>query len=173
MRNYPTEQIIERKIFLIRGHKVMFDSDLAHLYGVESKNLNKAVQRNMDRFPPDFMFQLTREEFQALRFQIGTSNNGRGGRRYLPYVFTEQGVAILSSVLRSKRAARVNVSIMRAFVKLREILSTNEQLARKLHYVEQKLARHDARFKKHGREIRIIFEAIYELMDRPTGKIGF
>jgi hypothetical protein len=115
---------IERRIYLIRGHKVMFDSDLAELYGVETKALNRAVRRNKDRFPDDFMFQLTKEEGERLRFQIGASSlesqyaiasSGWGGRRYLPYVFTEQGVAMLSSVLNSKRAVHVNITIMRTF----------------------------------------------------------
>src|SRR5437870_5079988 len=123
---------VERSILLIRGHKVMLDSDLAALYGVETFNLNKAVRRNMDRFPEDFMFQLTKEEAERLRFQIGISKPGRGGRRYVPYVFTEQGVAMLSSVLRSKRAVHVNIAIMRAFVRLRQILATHKELARKL-----------------------------------------
>src|SRR5947208_7147908 len=104
---------IEHAILLIRGQKVMIDRDLASLYGVETKNLNKAVRRNLDRFPSDFMFQLTAEETKNLKFQIGTSSSGYGGRRYLPYVFTEQGVAMLSSVLRSRQAVQVNVAIMR------------------------------------------------------------
>ena len=124
---------IERRIYLIRKQKVMLDSDLAELYGVETFNLNKAVKRNIDRFPDDFMFQLSQEEAESLRFQIGMSKvSGRGGRRYLPYAFTEQGVAMLSSVLNSKRAVQVNIAIMRAFVKLRELLATHKDLAQKL-----------------------------------------
>lgn len=123
---------IATRIYLVRGTKVMVDSDLAELYQVETKVLNRAVKRNLRRFPSDFSFQLTAEEDEALRCQIGTSNDGRGGRRYLPFVFTEHGVAMLSSVLRSDRAADVNVAIMRTFVKLREILGTNEDLARKV-----------------------------------------
>src|SRR5271157_4305739 len=111
-------EVIERRIYLIREHKVILDSDLAELYGVETFNLNKAVKRNLDRFPQDFMFQLTREEANVLRFQIGMSKpRGRGGRRYLPYAFTEQGVAMLSSVLNSRRAVQVNIAIMRTFVR--------------------------------------------------------
>jgi phage regulator Rha-like protein len=121
----PTE-IIEKKILLIRGEKVMLDADLAELYAVETKMLVRAVKRNIDRFPEDFMFQLAEEEFQNLRFQFGTSSQW-GGRRYLPYVFTEQGVAMLSSVLNSERAVQVNIAIMRTFVKLRELLSTNKR----------------------------------------------
>jgi ORF6N domain len=133
----PVERIASR-IYLIRGEKVMLDSDLADLYGVETKNLNKAVKRNPRRFPEDFMFQLSVEEFEALRFQIGTSN-GRGGRRTLPYVFTEQGVAMLSSVLHSDRAAEVNVLIIRTFVAFRQMLATNEELARKVQQLDRKV----------------------------------
>jgi hypothetical protein len=162
----PIERI-ESSILFIRGHKVMLDRDLAALYGVTTFNLNKAVKRNTDRFPEDFMFQLTAEEARTLRFQIGMSKDkGRGGRRYLPYVFTEQGVAMLSSVLRSKRAVQVNVEIMRAFVRLRRMLASNEELARKLAALER---RYDAQFK-------VVFDAIRELMKPPESKkrrIGF
>lgn len=130
---------VERRILQMRGHKVMLDSDLAELYGVETKALNRAVRRNRDRFPADFMFQLTGEEHNALRFQFGTSKPGRGGRRYLPLAFTEQGVAMLSSVLRSRRAVRVNVEIMRAFIRLRGILAEHKELARRLADVEVKV----------------------------------
>ena len=154
-------EIIERKIYLIRSQKVMLDSDLAELYGVKTFNLNKAVKRNIDRFPQDFMFQLTKEEADSLRFQIGMSKSeGRGGRRYLPYAFTEQGVAMLSSVLRSERAIHVNIAIMRVFVKLREFLSTHKELAHKLAELERKIERHDE-------EIKAIFDAIRQLMTPP------
>jgi len=162
--------IIERKIYLIRSQKVMLDSDLAELYGVKTFNLNKAVKRNIDRFPQDFMFQLTKEEADSLRFRIGMSKSeGRGGRRYLPYVFAEQGVAMLSSVLRSERAIHVNIAIMRVFVKLREFLSTHKELAHKLAELERKIERHDE-------EIKAIFDAIRQLMtppQKPKRKIGF
>lgn len=147
----------------------MLDSDLATLYGVETFNLNKAVKRNLERFPSDFMFQLTSAEARALRFQIGISKEGkRGGRRYLPYVFTQEGVAMLSSVLRSPRAVQVNIAIMRAFVRLREILATNRELATKVEAMEQ---RYDAQFK-------VIFEVIQKLMapppeDSPRRGLGF
>jgi len=145
----------------------MLDSDLAQLYGVETFNLNKAVKRNIDRFPNDFMFQLTKEEADSLRFQIGMSKTiGRGGRRYLPYAFTEQGVAMLSSVLNSKRAVQVNIAIIRAFVKLREMLATHKDLARKLEEMEKK---YDAQF-------NVVFDAIRQLMTPPgkhKRKIGF
>src|SRR5437867_4317305 len=116
-------EIIEQKIYLIRGQKVMFDADLAALYAVETKVFNQAVRRNLDRFPDDFMFQLTKEEADSLRSQIVTSKTSRGGRRYLPYAFTEHGVSMLSAVLNSDRAVQMSILIIRAFVKLREILA--------------------------------------------------
>lgn len=161
----PVERI-ERAILALRGNRVLLDADLAVLYGVETKALNRAVLRNRERFPADFMFQLTEEEAAALRCHFGTSN-GRGGRRYLPYAFTEQGVAMLSSVLRSPRAVQVNIEIMRAFVRLRQMLRSNADLARKLAVLEKK---YDAQFK-------IVFDAIRELMAQPKPKkkeiIGF
>ena len=151
-------EMIERKIYLIRGHKVMLDTDLAGLYEAATSNLNKAVKRNIDRFPPDFMFQLTKEEMDSLRFQFGIlkpgeqagtqtdiTKPGRGQhRKYLPYVFTEQGVAMLSSVLNSKRAVQVNIAIMRVFVKLREMIASNKDLSRRLDDLEKN---YDAQFK--------------------------
>ena len=170
----PVERI-EASILLIRGHKVMLDADLAELYGVETKVLNQAVKRNLDRFPEDFMFRLTPREVENLRFHFGnsslrsqfvTSQLGRGGRRHPPYVFTEQGVAMLSSVLRSKRAIQVNVEIVRTFVRLRQLLASNAQLARKLEALEKK---YDAQFK-------VVFDAIRQLMspaEPKKRKIGF
>ncbi|HEY5345690.1 MAG TPA: ORF6N domain-containing protein [Verrucomicrobiae bacterium] len=155
----PLERI-QNFIFLIRGEKVMLDSHLAELYQVETKALNRAAKRNAGRFPEDFMFQLIEDEVKSLRCQIGTSNVGRGGSRYLPYVFTEQGVAMLSSVLRSGRAVQVNVAIMRAFVSLRRLLGTNETLARKFAELERKLEGHD-------QAIKTLFDAIRELMLPP------
>ncbi|RMF24142.1 MAG: ORF6N domain-containing protein, partial [Deltaproteobacteria bacterium] len=137
----PMERIT-RSILLIREHKVMLDADLAALYGVETRTLVQAVKRNLERFPEDFMFQLTKEEFDHLRSHFVMSS--WGGRRYPPYAFTEQGVAMLSSVLRSKRAVQVNVEIMRAFVQLREMLASHASLARKLRALEKK---YDAQFK--------------------------
>src|SRR5438093_3044861 len=122
---------VEQRIFLIRGQKVMLDADLAELYRVPTKSLNLAVKRNADRFPEDFMFQLADDEVVGLRFHFETSKRGRGGRRYLPYAFTEQGVAMLSSVLRSSRAVEVNIAIMRTFVQLRRLMDSNRDLARK------------------------------------------
>ncbi len=151
----PIERIA-RCVYLIRGHKVMLDQDLAALYGVETKNLNKAVKRNPRRFPADFMFQLSDSEHKSLRFQIGTSKEGRGGRRTLPYAFTEQGIAMLSSVLHSDRAADINVAIMRTFVRFREMLATNEELARRV-------ARHD-------QEIATLFHHVQRLLEPPKSK---
>jgi hypothetical protein len=157
---------LERQILSLRGERVMLDADLAVLYGVPTKQLVRAVQRNAARFPPDFMFQLTAEEHSALRCQSGTSKPGRGGRRARPYVFTEQGVAMLSGVLHSPRAVVVNVEIMRAFVRLRTMLVGNADLARKLAALEKK---YDAQF-------RVVFDAIRELMappSKPPQPIGF
>ena len=162
-------ELIEKRIYLIRNQKVMMDTHLAELYGVETKILNKAVSRNLERFPDDFMFQISKEEWNSLKFQFGTSKKGRGGRRYLPYAFTEQGVAILSSVLKIKRAVQVNIQIMRAFVKLREILSTHKELAQKLKELELKIDSND----KH---IQAIFEFINQLIappEKPKRKMGF
>ena len=162
----PIESIVS-KIILLRGEKVMIDRDLAELYSVETKQLKRAVRRNIDRFPADFMFELTREEYNSLRSHFGTSS--WGGTRYLPMVFTEQGVAMLSSVLNSKRAIEVNIAIMRAFVQLRKISSSQKQLAQKLHEIEARLGDHDE-------SIGAIFEAIQQLMappERPRKKIGF
>ncbi len=166
----PVERI-EKAILLIRGQKVLLDRDLAELYGVSTKRLNEQVRRNLARFPEDFMFQLTAAETESLRSQIATSKPGRGGRRYHPYAFTEQGVAMLSSVLNSDRAIEVNIAIMRAFVRLREILATHKDLARKLEEVEKKLGQHDEKF-------QIVFEAIRQLMAPPPEpdhkrRIGF
>ena len=135
---------IERAILLLRGHKVLLDADLAALYEVPTKVLLQAVKRNLDRFPQDFMFQLSANEFEALRSQSVTSKNpGRGGRRYAPYAFTEQGVAMLSSVLNSRRAIAVNIEVMRAFVRLRELIASNKELAAKLDQLETMVGGHD------------------------------
>ena len=153
----PVERI-ERSILVFRGQRVMLDSDLAAMYGVETKALNRAVKRNLDRFPTDFMFQLTEDETVVLRCQFGTSN-GSGGRRYLPYyAFTEQGVAMLSTVLRSPRAVHVNIEIMRAFVRLRQMLRANVDLSRKLEALER----------KYDTQFRVVFDAIRGLMDPPV-----
>jgi len=167
--DFKLPERIEQAILLIRGQRVLLDRDLAALYGVETKNLNKAVQRNLDRFPADFMFQLTADEADGLRFQSGTSKTGRGGRRYLPYAFTQEGVAMLSSVLRSPRAVQVNIAIMRVFVRLRETLALHKELAHKLAELERKIEGHDS-------SIRTLFEAIHQLMtppEKPHREIGF
>jgi ORF6N domain len=161
----PIERI-ERQILLIRGHKALLDAHLAALYGVTTKRLNEQVRRNRSRFPDDFMFQLTSEEVESLRSQFATSNQGRGGRRYAPYAFTEQGVAMLSTVLNSERAIRVNIEIIRAFVRLRQIFASNAQLARRL----------DAMEKKYDAQFKVVFDAIRQLMTPPEPnkrKIGF
>jgi len=161
-------EVIERRIFIIRGHRVMLDRDLAELYGVKTRDLNKAVTRNLDHFPEDFMFQLNKNELNNLKFHFGTSR--WGGTRKLPRVFTEHGILMLSSVLKSKRAVYVNIQIMRAFVKLRQILSMNKELAYKLAELERKIEKHDE-------NIHAIFEAIRKLMTPPPAKpkpmIGF
>jgi phage regulator Rha-like protein len=153
---------VERNILLIRGHRVMLDTDLAILYGVPTKRLNEQVRRNKKRFPSDFMFQLTPEEVERLRSQIATLKSGRGQhRKYSPYAFTEQGVAMLSSVLHSERAIQVNIAIMRAFVQLREMIGSNKTLARRLNELE----------KKYDSQFRAVFEAIRSLMAEPEPKV--
>ena len=162
----PSQQVAGNILFL-RGTRVLLDSDLAKLYGVRTAALNQAVQRNRERFPEDFMFQLNQKEVEALRSQFGTSKNqGRGGRRYAPYAFTEQGVAMLSSVLRSSRAVQVNIAIMRTFVRLREMLATNQKLRHKIEEMEK---RYDAKF-------QVVFAAIESMLedeDLPKPGIGF
>jgi len=153
----PIERI-QKCIYLVRGRKVLLDRDLAQLYGVETKVLNRAVSRNIDRFPEDFMFQLGRDEFENLRFHFGTSS--WGGRRYRPRAFTtEQGVAMLSSVLRSRRAIEVNIAIMRTFVKLREILATNSALRRKIEAMER----------QYDEQFKLVFKVLSEMV-MPTPK---
>ncbi|MCD6393221.1 MAG: ORF6N domain-containing protein [Planctomycetes bacterium] len=161
----PAERI-QQCIYLIRKQKVMLDKDLAALYGVPTKRLNEQVQRNIARFPSDFMFQLNNDETEVLRSQSATSKKGRGGRRYNPYAFTEQGVAMLSSVLRSKRAVEVNIAIMRTFVKLREILADNALLRRKIESMERK---YDEKFQQ-------VFEVLKYMIaeeTKPKQPFGF
>ena len=157
---------IQRLVVQARDHNVMLDEDLAPLYGVEVKALNQAVSRNRERFPPDFMFRLTEKEHESLRSQIVTAKTGRGGRRSLPCAFTEQGVSMLSSVLRSPRAVRVNIEIMRAFVGLRRMLAAHAELVRKL----------DALERKYDGQFEVVFQAIRQMMKPRTlslRKIGF
>jgi hypothetical protein len=155
----PSERI-EKRIFLLRGQKVMLSTDLAELYGVPTKALTQAVRRNADRFSDDFVFLVAREELAQLRSQIVTSSSGYGGYRHRLLAFTEQGVAMLSSVLKSRSAVRVNIAIMRAFVHLRHVLSSHLELARKLDELERRVAGHDE-------QIVSVFEAIRELMRPP------
>jgi hypothetical protein len=161
---------IERAIYFFRGQKVMLDADLARLYHVATFRLNEQVKRNRSRFPKDFMFQLTAHEASFLTSQIAISSSSHGGRRHRPYAFTEQGVAMLSSVLKSGRAVRVNIAIMRAFVKLREILATHRELAKRLEQLE-------GRFDQHDAQIQEVFEAIRALLapkpDTSKRRIGF
>jgi phage regulator Rha-like protein len=167
-RKAVTFDRVGSRILHLRDETVMLDVDLAELYGVETRELLQAVKRNLRRFPGDFMFQLSQSEFDALRSHFVISNEPRrGGRRYLPYAFTEQGIAMLSSVLRSARAIQVNIEVVRTFVRLRRVLATNAELVRKVNDLEQKF---DGKFK-------VVFEALRELMDPKTKKrrppIGF
>ncbi|MGA2091529.1 MAG: ORF6N domain-containing protein [Endomicrobiales bacterium] len=170
MKDIIPQAHIENKIFVIRGARVMLDSDLADMYGVSTKRLNERVQRNIKRFPIDFMFQLQKKEYEALRSQIATSN--RGGRRYLPYVFTEHGVAMVSGVLNSERAIEVNIIIIRAFIKLREMLSLHRELGQKLNQLERKYERHDEQIHYIFDQIRALTEPKEE-EDPKLPPIGF
>ena len=169
-----TEETVVSKIYIIRGMKVLLDSDLALLYGIETKALKQSVKRNPERFPEDFMFQINRLEYNFLRSQFGTLEKGKGKySKYLPYVFTEQGVAMLSSVLNSKRAIEVNVSIMRTFVRMRSLVYSNIELKEKLKELERIT---NSRFKENDKKIKLIFEAIKSLIikeTKPKLKIGF
>lgn len=166
-------EYVARRIFLVRGQRVMLDTDLARLYEVETFYLNKAVKRNFDRFPADFMFQLSKEEAESLTFQFGMSKiQGRGGRRTRPYVFTEHGVAMLSSVLRSERAVQMNILIIRAFIALRDTLATNKDLARKMRALELRQA-------EHGEQLAAVYSIVKRLVNvpekpkKPNKRIGF
>lgn len=166
MKPKATAQIIERKIYLVRGQKIMLDSDLAELYGVTTKRFNEQVRRNTDRFPGDFMFQLSSDEFESLRSHFATSSLKHGGRRYLPYAFTEHGALMAASVLNTQRAIDVSIYVVRAFVKLREMIASHKDLARRLDELESK---YDAQF-------HVVFDAIRKLMiprDEDKRKIGF
>ncbi|OGC05245.1 hypothetical protein A2276_02795 [candidate division WOR-1 bacterium RIFOXYA12_FULL_43_27] len=164
MNNLIPIERAENKIYLIRGQKVMIDRDLAELYRVATFNLNKAVKRNIKRFPSDFMFQLNKEEYKNLKFQSGMSS--WGGRRTLPYAFTEQGIAMLSSVLRSERAILVNIAIMRAFVRLNRILSSHVEVSKKLKELENKTL-------KNEKDIQVVVEVIRQLTEQKPSCIGF
>ena len=166
------EETIMNKIYLVRGEKVMFDSDLADLYGVETKRLNEQVKRNIERFPDDFMFQLSQEEFKILKSQIATS--GWGGRRTLPYVFTEHGVLMLSSVLNSDLAIKVNIQIMRVYTKIRNMLTNHKELLLKFEELQIKLADHDDKFMLLFEYIKQFEKAKQEELEQKNrSKIGF
>jgi hypothetical protein len=155
----PDETII-RRIYVFRNHKVMLDSDLAELYGVETRVLNQAVKRNMNRFPEDFMFQLNESEFENLISQFVISSSGYGGRRKLPYVFTEQGIAMLSSVLSSPAAVEVNIRIIRIFTRMRELVSTNKDILLKLEQLERQV-------EQNSRDTELIFQTLRQLLEEP------
>ncbi len=160
---------VEKRIYVIRGRQVMLDEDSADLYGVGTKRLIEQVKRNLERFPDDFMFQLHKDEAAALRSQIATSNTGRGGRRYAPYVFTEQGVAMLSSVLRSRTAIAVNIEIMRAFVEIRQTADSYAAVEKRLEQIERGMGEHDERLEQ-------IFGALRQLIPppaQPKRPVGF
>jgi hypothetical protein len=163
-------ELVKGRIYLIRGQKVLLDEDLAEMYGVETKRLNEQVRRNISRFPADFMFQLDECEYAGLRSQSATLKGGRGAhRKYLPNVFTEQGIAMLSSVLNSERAVQVNIAIMRAFVQMRELAASNRELARRLDELEKKFAGHD-------RQFVAVFDAIRRMVqpeEKGRKMIGF
>jgi hypothetical protein len=166
-------EAIEKRILVVRERQVMLDEDLADLYGVETRALVQQVKRNAKRFPEDFMFQLTKTEAEALRSQIVTSNDGRGGRRYAPYVFTEQGVAMLSGVLRSERAIVVNIEIMRAFVELRRAASSYAAIEKRLEELERETS---AKLGQHDKQLRQIFDALRRLISpppQPKRRVGF
>jgi hypothetical protein len=163
------DEVVISKIYMIRNHKVMLDIDLAGLYQVETGRLNEQVKRNLYRFPEDFMFQLTHKEWESLRSQIAISKKGRGGRRYTPFVFTEHGVLMLSSVLNSKRAIQVNIQIMRIYTKLKGMLLTHKDILLKLEKLERKTNKHDGNFKT-------VFDFLKELLNhrtKPMRRIGF
>lgn len=163
------DEVVISKIYLIRNHKVMLDVDLAELYQVDTKRLNEQVRRNLDRFPEDFMFQLTDQEWESLRSQIATSKKGRGGRRYAPFAFTEHGVLMLSSVLNSERAIQVNIQIMRIYTKIKGMVLDHKDILLKLEKLERKISKHDENFK-------VVFTYLKELLNpatEPLRRIGF
>lgn len=171
-----TDETVISRIYLIRERKVMLDRDLAEMYGVETGQLKRQVRRNIDRFPEDFMFEMNQEELENWRCQSGISNQDRMGLRYAPFCFTEQGVAMLSSVLNSKTAIEVNIRIIRVFARMREMLMSNKDILLRLEKIERKALKQDGRFNKHEKELQMIFTALKELLDpqtEPRRKIGF
>jgi hypothetical protein len=171
-----TDETVTSKIYFIRGKKVMLDRDLAEMYGVETRRLNEQVKRNEKRFPNDFMFQLTEQELEEWKSQNATSNKEKMGLRKLPNAFTEQGVAMLSSVLNSETAIDVNIQIIRIFTRIREVLLTHKDVLLKMEQLEKKMLKQDEKTNKHEEEIQLIFNALKELLNPPTEpmrKIGF
>ena len=171
-----TDETVVSKIYLIRGKKVMMDRDLAEMYGVETRILNQSVKRNKKRFHSDFMFQMTEQELEDWKSQNATSNKERMGLRKSPNVFTEQGVAMLSSVLNSDTAIEVNIKIIRVFTQMREVLLINKDILLKLEQMERKILKQDNKLNKHEKEMQIIFKALKELLNPPSEpmrKIGF
>jgi hypothetical protein len=171
-----TDSVVLSKIYLIRGKKVMVDKDLAEMYSVETKVLNQSVKRNIKRFPQDFMFQLTDSEFENWKSQIVTSNSVKMGMRKRPFVFTEQGVSMLSSVLKSDTAIEVNIQIIRIFTRIREVLLTHKDVMLKMEQLEKKLLKQNENVNKHEQEIQAIFEALKHLFNHSAGQrktIGF
>lgn len=171
-----TDSVVLSKIYLIRGKKVMVDKDLADMYGVETKRLNEQVKRNIKRFPGDFMFQLNNEEFENWKSQIATSNSQKMGIRKRPFVFTELGVSMLSSVLKSETAIEVNIQIVRIFTRIREVLVTHKDLLLMMEQLEKKLLSQNENVNKHEQEIQAIFEALKHLFNHSAGQrktIGF
>jgi|JI10StandDraft_1071094.scaffolds.fasta_scaffold54735_5 hypothetical protein len=171
-----TDEVVINKIYLIRGKKVMMDRDLAEMYGVETRRLNEQVKRNAKRFPNDFMFQMTPQELDDWKSRFATSKKERIGLRKLPNVFTEQGVAMLSSVLNSETAIEVNIGIIRVFTRMREMLITHKDILLKLEQIEKKVLKQDSKLNKHEREMQIVFKALKELLNpktEPMRKIGF
>ncbi len=167
-------ELVERRIYLIRGEKVMIDSDLADLYQVPTKSLNLAVRRNADRFPEDFMFQLSKDEYENLRLQFETSSSGYGGRRYLPYAFTEHGVAMLSAVLNSDRAVQMSIVIVRAFVRMRQLLATHKDLARRIEQLEARQKSYGRTLAQHDTVLVQVVQDIQRIKHPPqTRAIGF
>ncbi|MEO5569433.1 MAG: ORF6N domain-containing protein [Bacteroidia bacterium] len=169
-----SEEKILNKIHFIRGMKVMLDFDLAEIYNVDTRVLNQSVKRNLNRFPDDFMFQLTKKELENLISQIVTSS--WGGTRKMPYTFTEQGVAMLSSVLKSETAVQVNIQIIRVFTRMRELISTNKDILLKLEHLEKKFMKHDHLHKKHEKELKTVFEVLKQLLNpktQPATRVGY
>jgi hypothetical protein len=170
------DESIIRKIYLIRGQKVMIDRDLAELYNVETKRLKEAVRRNMNRFPPDFMFEMTPKEFEDWRSQFASSKEDRQGLRYAPYCFTEQGVTMLSCILNSERAIAVNILVIRVFTQMREMLLDHKDVLVKLEQIEKTLLQQDTRMDRHEQDIQVVLGALKDLLNPPQGprpRIGF